>query len=187
MNSESFDPREPATGEPPDTGASRSGLTAEEQLSKAKEEAQKFRDNWHRAEADFQNYKRRTEQEREELRRFGNVSIIINLLPVLDDFERAIKTESSDKEYSKGMEMIYQRFYDSLKKLGLEPIVSVGQPFDPHVHHAGAVLRCAIGFGLPITHRPRHERLSGRRVLVEDLDRVPRTVIVGGAAAEQDA
>ena len=58
------------------------------------------------------------------------------LLPILDDFERATKSESSDKEYSKGMEMIYQRFYDSLKKLGLEPIVSAGQPFDPHVHHA---------------------------------------------------
>ena len=58
------------------------------------------------------------------------------LLPILDDFERATKSESSDKEYSKGMEMIYQRFYDSLKKLGLEPIVSTGQPFDPHVHHA---------------------------------------------------
>ena len=53
-----------------------------------------------------------------------------------DDFERAIKSESSDKEYSKGMEMIYQRFYDSLKKLGLVPIVSTGQPFDPHIHHA---------------------------------------------------
>ena len=56
--------------------------------------------------------------------------------PILDDFERATKTESSDKEFGKGMQMIYQRFYDSLKKLGLEPIISAGQPFDPHVHHA---------------------------------------------------
>jgi molecular chaperone GrpE len=58
------------------------------------------------------------------------------LLPVLDDFERSLKVESADKEYVKGMELIYQRFYDGLKKLGLEPIVSAGQAFDPHIHHA---------------------------------------------------
>ena len=58
------------------------------------------------------------------------------LLPILDDFERATRAESSDKEFGKGMQMIYQRFCDSLKKLGLEPIVSTGQPFDPHIHHA---------------------------------------------------
>ncbi len=58
------------------------------------------------------------------------------LLPILDDFERALKTETADQEYAKGMELIYQRLFDSLKKLGLEPVVSAGQPFDPHVHHA---------------------------------------------------
>ncbi len=50
--------------------------------------------------------------------------------------QRSLKAESADKEYVKGMELIYQRFYEGLKKLGLEPIVSTGQPFDPHVHHA---------------------------------------------------
>src|SRR6266496_2821032 len=95
MNGDPTERREPATGDPAETSASPPRQSVEEQLSKAKEEAQKFRDNWHRAEADFQNYKRRTEQEREELRRFGNVSIIINLLPVLDDFERAFASLDS--------------------------------------------------------------------------------------------
>ena len=62
------------------------------------------------------------------------------MLPVLDDFERALKAEVPDQEavrdYVKGMELIYQRLFEGLKKLGLEPIVSQGQPFDPHVHHA---------------------------------------------------
>ena len=141
MNSESFDPREPATGEPPDTGASRSGLTAEEQLSKAKEEAQKFRDNWHRAEADFQNYKRRTEQEREELRRFGNVSIIINLLPVLDDFERAFASLDSHLaglSWFDGMLLIYRKLRQLLENAGVKPIETEGQAFDPRFHEAVA-------------------------------------------------
>src|SRR5207245_11144844 len=89
MKGDPTERREPATGDPAETSASPPRQSVEEQVSKAKEEAQKFRDNWHRAEADFQNYKRRPEQEREELRRFGNVSIITKLLPVLDDFARA--------------------------------------------------------------------------------------------------
>ena len=58
------------------------------------------------------------------------------ILPILDDFERALKVETADKEYARGMELIYQRLFDSLKKLGLEPISSKGKKFDPHLHHA---------------------------------------------------
>ena len=58
------------------------------------------------------------------------------LLPILDDFERALKTEAAGKEYAKGMELIYQRLFESLKKLGLEPLSAAGSAFDPHVHHA---------------------------------------------------
>ena len=99
-------------------------------------EKAEFEDRFLRAQAEFQNSRKRTERERVEFAEYASTEAVRALLPVLDDFERAIKIESSDKEYSKGMEMIYQRLYDSLKKLGLEPIVSAGQPFDPHVHHA---------------------------------------------------
>ncbi len=58
------------------------------------------------------------------------------LLPILDDFERALKIESSDKEYIKGTELIFQRFYGVLQKQGLEPIEAVGKIFDPNLHHA---------------------------------------------------
>jgi molecular chaperone GrpE len=89
-----------------------------------------------RAQAEFQNLKKRTERERSELFEYASMEAVRALLPVLDDFERSLKVESADKEYVKGMELIYQRFYDGLKKLGLEPIVSAGQTFNPHVHHA---------------------------------------------------
>jgi molecular chaperone GrpE len=59
-----------------------------------------------------------------------------HLLPVLDDFERALKTETCDPEFAKGMELIFQRFSGELRKLGLEPIAAEGQKFDPNIHHA---------------------------------------------------
>jgi len=104
-----------------------------EQLAGEKAELQ---DRVLRAQAEFQNYRKRTEKERAELYEFASMEAVRALLPVLDDFERSLKAESSDATYVKGMELIYQRFYDGLKRLGLEPIVSEGQPFDPHVHHA---------------------------------------------------
>jgi molecular chaperone GrpE len=89
-----------------------------------------------RSQAEFQNFKKRVERERGELYEYASMEAVRALLPVLDDFERSLKSESTDKEYVKGMELIYQRFFDGLKKLGLEPIVSEWQAFDPHIHHA---------------------------------------------------
>jgi molecular chaperone GrpE len=59
-----------------------------------------------------------------------------DILPVLDDFERALKVETADREYARGVELIYQRLYESLKKLGLEPIETEGRKFDPNLHQA---------------------------------------------------
>lgn len=93
-----------------------------------------------RTQAEFQNFRRRVEKERLELSEYASMEAVRQLIPVLDDFERALKahvpTETGGGEYVKGMELIHQRFGAQLQKLGLEPIVSEGQPFDPHVHHA---------------------------------------------------
>jgi molecular chaperone GrpE len=89
-----------------------------------------------RSQAEFQNSRRRVEKEKAEWHEYAATEAVRALLPIFDDFERALKSETSDTGYAKGMELIYQRLFDALKKLGLEPIVSVGRPFDPHVHHA---------------------------------------------------
>jgi molecular chaperone GrpE len=89
-----------------------------------------------RSQAEFQNLRKRTEKERIELFEYASMEAVRVLLPVLDDFARAMKSESTDKEYAAGIELIYNRFYDTLKKLGLEPMESMGKPFDPQVHHA---------------------------------------------------
>jgi molecular chaperone GrpE len=99
-------------------------------------EGNEWKDRYLRGQAEFQNFRKRVEKERIELLEFASTEAVRALLPVIDDFERALKSETLDPEYGKGMELIYQRLYEALKKLGLEPIVSTGQPFDPHIHHA---------------------------------------------------
>lgn len=89
-----------------------------------------------RRQAEFDNYRRRVERERAELMEYSTSEAVRALLPILDDFERALQVETADKGYAKGMELIFQRLSENLTKLGLEPMVTVGQPFDHHLHHA---------------------------------------------------
>ncbi len=89
-----------------------------------------------RRQAEFENFRRRNEGERGEFLEFAAMDTVKALLPVLDDFERALGTETADKDYARGMELIYQRLLDTLKKLGLEPISEEVPLFNPHIHHA---------------------------------------------------
>jgi molecular chaperone GrpE len=89
-----------------------------------------------RRQAEFDNYRKRTERERSEYLQFAGMDLVKDMLPVLDDFDRALKTECGSPEYAKGVEMIYTRMYETLKKMGLEPIETLGKQFDPHLHQA---------------------------------------------------
>lgn len=105
----------------------------------AREKAE-LQDLLQRRQAEFENYRRRVERERGDLLDFAAMDVIKPLLPVLDDFERALKTETADKEYARGMELIYKRLYEALKKLGLEPITEDVPLFNPHIHNAVEVV-----------------------------------------------
>lgn len=89
-----------------------------------------------RARAEFDNARRRAERERGDFLQFAAMDLVRDVLPVLDDFERGLKVETADKEYAKGMELIYQRLSETLKKMGLEPLDTTGKQFDPNVHQA---------------------------------------------------
>jgi molecular chaperone GrpE len=89
-----------------------------------------------RGRAEFDNARRRFERERSDFLQFAAMDLIKEILPVLDDFERALRVETADRNYSKGVELIYQRLYETLKKLGLEPIEAEGRQFDPNLHQA---------------------------------------------------
>jgi len=109
-------------------------LTAErDQLAGAKADLE---DRMLRARAEFDNARRRGERERSEFLQFAAMDLIKELLPVVDDFERALKVETADRDYAKGIELIYQRLIETLKKIGLEPIDTTGQRFDPNLHQA---------------------------------------------------
>ena len=118
-------------------------LTLEGQLAAITEERDKLtaekaelNDRLLRARAEFDNARRRSERERSEYLQFAAMDLVKDILPVLDDFERALKVETADREYAKGVELIYQRLYDSLKRVGLEQIETEGRQFDPNVHQA---------------------------------------------------
>jgi molecular chaperone GrpE len=101
------------------------------------EEKNDLLDRLLRRQAEFDNFRRRAERERADVLEYANTETVRSILPILDDFERALKVETTgSKEYARGMELIHQRLSDALKKLGLEPISAKGLKFDPHVHHA---------------------------------------------------
>lgn len=113
----------------------------EARLAKAEADAQKYLDNWRRAEADFQNFKRRSEQERDELRRFSSGALIINLLPLVDDFERAFASIDSNLAgltWLDGLRLMYRKLLALLEASGVRPIEADGQKFDPRYHEAVA-------------------------------------------------
>jgi molecular chaperone GrpE len=123
------------TGDGPDREAPDSAALVAERDRLQSEKAE-IENRLLRRQADFENFRKRAERERSEILEYAGMEAIRNLLPVVDDFERALKIESADKEYARGMELIYQRTLDVLQKLGLEPINAVGEKFNPHIHHA---------------------------------------------------
>jgi molecular chaperone GrpE len=100
------------------------------------EEKNDLMDRLLRRQAEFDNFRRRAEREKADVLEYANAETVRAILPILDDFERALKVECTGKEYARGMELIYQRLLDGLKKLGLEPISAKGLKFDPNLHHA---------------------------------------------------
>jgi molecular chaperone GrpE len=110
-----------------------------EALAEAKAKAEANLAGWQRAQADFINYKKRAEQEKQELGKFANSVLILNLLPILDDFERAFSSiPPSMKKLSwlDGIKLIERKLWAILEAQGLSPIEALGKPFDPQFHEA---------------------------------------------------
>lgn len=110
-----------------------------EALSEARAKAEANLAGWQRAQADFINYKKRTEQEKQELGKFANSVLILNLLPVLDDFERAFNSipHSIQKlSWLDGIKLIERKLWAVMEAQGVSPIEALGKPFDPQFHEA---------------------------------------------------
>jgi molecular chaperone GrpE len=111
----------------------------EAQLAEKTKEAQEYYDRLLRCAADLENLKKRQERERGELLQFANENLLKELLPVLDNLERALehgRQSECPAPFLEGLDLVYQEFLKALGRFGLSPLVSVGQPFDPVFHHA---------------------------------------------------
>jgi molecular chaperone GrpE len=108
-------------------------------LDDEREKAQSYMQSWQRAAADYQNFKRRVEEERSEIARLASAALIINLLPLADDLDRALKNidpHLAGLTWVDGIRLIHRKFQAVLEMTGVEEIPADGQQFDPSMHEA---------------------------------------------------
>ena len=127
--------------EPDDIEDDNAELTADisSSNSELRAERDEYLDQLQRKQAEFENYKRRTDGERQQQSKRATIQLITEILPVLDDFERALETASDSEQpdaYRTGIEQIYRKLTELLEKRGVTPIEAVGKTFDPNFHEA---------------------------------------------------
>lgn len=128
---------------PPEDGSESVGRATvvgpavpELELEKIKAERDSLLDRLSRAQAEFENARRRATKEQQEFREYAISDAIKSLLPVVDSLERALQVKSDAAEFRGGVELIYKQLQASLARLAVNPIVSKGEPFNPHLHEA---------------------------------------------------
>ena len=110
--------------------------TNNNELQEKQQELDELTDRYKRILAEFENHKKRSQKEREGLYNSILGDIIEVILPILDNLENAVKVETSDENYKKGIELVLKQFQDVLKAKGVEEIKALGETFDPELHEA---------------------------------------------------
>jgi|SRR5580704_7337744 molecular chaperone GrpE len=118
------------------TGVGGGSSAPEAELQKLKAERDTLLDRLARAQAEFENARRRAGKEQQEFRDYAVADAIKSLLPVVDSLERALQVKSDAAELRNGVDLIYKQLQSTLAKLAVHPIVSKGEPFDPRLHEA---------------------------------------------------
>ncbi len=108
----------------------------EEKIKALEEAAAADKDKYLRLLAEYDNFRKRSVQEKFSASADATAKAALEVISVIDNFERAVAAECSDENYKKGVEMIYDQFIEVIKKLGVEEIDAQGQPFDPNLHNA---------------------------------------------------
>ncbi len=127
-----------ATETPEEDNAPEAEKTEEKSEEKAEEKADDGNEKYVRLMAEFQNYKKRVAKEKNDIREYATEKLVMELLPVLDNFERALAASAEDDPagYAKGMELIFTQMVTELQKSGLAEVEAEGQDFDPTKHNA---------------------------------------------------
>jgi len=171
-------PASEETGENKETMIQSGEGTLEEELAHERERAESYYASWQRAAADFQNFKRRAEQERSEFTHIANAALIYNLLPIIDDLERALDNVDphiAGLTWLDGLRLIHRKFESLLEVNGVAEIAAEGQDFDPNIHEAVMYAEGEAGKVLNVAQKGY---TLGSRVLR------PAMVVVGGKQPE---
>jgi len=154
--------------------------TLQQALAEEKEKSAKYLANWQRCQADFDNYRKRSEQERGEVIEFASRALVSNLLPVMDDLERALSlvpAELEESNWTEGIRLIYNKFKATLEAQGLAEIKAKGEPFDPRLHEA--VMQQEGEEGMVIEETQKGYRFREKVIR-------PSLVIVGKAKGKEE-
>ncbi|HJQ22700.1 MAG TPA: nucleotide exchange factor GrpE [Blastocatellia bacterium] len=131
---------DPPAGDPPDETADSRTAALQAQIDQLTQERSTLLDQLLRRQAEFENYRRRVDRERAETYARSRAEVVLELLPVIDNFERALASlehsGNDAKSLQEGIELIHRQLNDALAKFGLEPVEAVGQTFDPTIHEA---------------------------------------------------
>jgi len=134
---------QPEAEEAPETGLEAEEFSPEEQLQaevdQARSEAKAHQEQYLRTLADMENLRKRTQREKEELAKFANENILREILPVIDNLERAVEhaeQAQSSEGLLEGLQMTLDQFSQVLDRFGVKPVDAVGEPFDPALHQA---------------------------------------------------
>jgi len=152
--------------------------SGQQALAEEREKAEKYLANWQRCQADFDNYKKRSEQEKGEVIEFANSALISNLLPIMNDLERAfasVPAELGESNWTEGIKLIYNKFKATLEAQGLTEIEAEGEPFDPRLHEA--VMQKEGEEGMVIEEIQKGYKFKGKVIR-------PSLVIVGKGGGE---
>jgi molecular chaperone GrpE len=126
-------------GQTEEAAESLESASLEEQLAATRHERDESRDRFLRAQAELENYRRRTQRELAEERRYAALPIVRDLLPVIDNFQRALDAARNSERAAdliEGLEMVIRQLEETLSRHGTTPIAADGEPFDPNLHEA---------------------------------------------------
>ena len=152
-----------------------------EAIRKLQDEKQQLADQLLRKQAELENLRKRHSREKEEFQQFSLLQAVESLLPVLDGFELALRSNGSGEEYRKGVELIYQQLFGVLRRLGLEVVETKEGTFNPYLHEAVTMVETNEYEDLQILEEFQHGYLFKNRLL-----RPARVKIAQRPAAEPE-
>lgn len=136
VNTEMDQKLEASEGADEEQGAAAPETEGAEKKDEASKEEEELNTRYLRLAADFQNYRKRVEKEKGDIYAYANEKIVVELLDVIDNFERALEHSSENESFAEGMNMIFKQFKGVLERSGVEEMCAIGEQFDPNFHHA---------------------------------------------------